>query len=193
MFSLVLFAALAQPGQDAAPGGEAPVQGLAVIDAKGKITITYVSCNCYGPGMQDNTVTAHEIKGNEKVPVQVKVKVSSVMVMTAELPAKHVEAYTADGKAISAEKLAPMLQKEHTVLIAMDGKKVDPFYLQLYKEGTIVLVPPSGTFGMGGAQLIAPGIAPDLPPLDIKPQPRIEDKKPDKDLPKEEIKDKLKP
>ena len=35
-------------------------------------------------------------------------------------------------------------------LVALDGKKVDPFHLQLYKDGTIVLVPPANTLNLGG-------------------------------------------
>src|SRR5262249_62103595 len=72
------------------------------------------------------------------------------MVTTAELPARNVEAYTADGRAINAEKLRTLLAKERTVLVAMDGKKLDPFHLQLYKDDTIVLVPPANTLNMGG-------------------------------------------
>jgi hypothetical protein len=118
------------------------------------------------------------------------------MMMTAELPAKYVEAYTVDGKAISAEKLAPMLQKEHTVLVSMDGKKVDPFYLQLYKEGTIILVPPANTFGMGGGPLIAPAqgnVTPEVfppPREERKPEPPRDEKKPE---PKDKVRESRNP
>jgi len=150
MYSLLVLAALAHSAAEpAAPGGSPPEQVLASIDGKGKLTITHVTCACYGPATQENTVNAQDPKGKDKIPV--KVKVSSVVVTTAELPARFVEAYSTDGKAISAETLATLLAKERAVLVAMDGKKVDPFYLQLYKEGTIILVPPANTLNMGGA------------------------------------------
>jgi hypothetical protein len=156
VYTLLLLTALAQPVEPAvppqpgnAPGGMAPEQVLASIDAKGKLTIVHVSCNCYGPMAQENTV---EVPGKkDEKPTKVKVKVSSVVMTTAELPAKHVEAYTAGGERIEPEKLAKLLAKERTVLVATDGKKVDPFHLQLYKDDTIVLVPPANTLNMGGA------------------------------------------
>ena len=82
-------------------------------------------------------------------PVMVtrKRRLPRARVTTAELPAKNVEAYTMEGRAIPTEKLAELLAKERNVLVALDGKKVDPFFLQIYKEGTILLVPPANTLG----------------------------------------------
>jgi hypothetical protein len=176
MFGLVLLAALAQPAPEpAAPGGMAPEQALAVIDAKGKLTITRVGCAC----AQEMTVT----KGADKEAVQVKVKVTSLTLTTAELPAKYVEAYTADGKPVTPEKLATLLARERPVLVAGDGKKADPFYLALYKEDTIVLVPPANTLAAtpmgfyGAAPVIPPPVPPgaDRAPL---PPPPPEERKP---------------
>jgi hypothetical protein len=151
MYSLLLLTVLAQPAREpAALGDSPPEQVLASIDGKGKLTITSVSSGCFGSVSREHTVQAQEAKGMGKVPV--KVKVASLVVTTAELPARFVEAYTTDGKAISTETLANLLAKERTVLVALDGKKVDPFYLQLYKEGTIVLVPPANTLNLGGPQ-----------------------------------------
>ena len=179
MYSLLVLAALAQPAPEAAtPGGARPEQALAKIDGKGKLTITLVSPACPGPGGPETTVTVYEKKGTEKVAVQVKVKVASVVLTTAELPAKYVEAYTVEGTAITGDNLAEMLTKERTVLVAMDGKKVDPFHLQLYKEGTIVLVPPANTLvpGFGGyvgayGGSVVP-VSPPPPPMPLeKPKP----------------------
>jgi hypothetical protein len=151
-FSLMLLAALAQAAPEpAAPSGMPPEQALASIDAKGNLTITHVACSCVGIPGGEAFMPAHEIKGDPgKAPVKAKVKTVSVMVTTAELPAKNVEAYTADGRPITTEKLRTLLAKERTVLVAMDGKKLDPFHLQLYKDDTIVLVPPANTLNMGG-------------------------------------------
>jgi len=196
--SLVLLAVLAQPVPEPdTSAGTAPVQALASIDDKGKMTITHVDCNCYGPGSREMTVTAHETKGEKKVPVQAKVKLTSLVLTTAEIQAKFVEAYTVDGKAIAADKLATMLAKERAVIVALDGKKVDPFHLQLYKESTIVLVPPANTLNLGyGGGYGVPGVVEPFPvptpfpeklpkepkePLDKKP----EIIKPDRDFKRE--------
>ena len=156
MYSAILLAALAQPEtKPADPGGVPPTQMLARIDAKGNLKITSVTSidygGCYGtpmpmrsPAPRDGSAPA---KAPEKVPV--KVKVQQLIVMTAEMPAKHVKAYSANGKAITPETLASQLAKERPVLVALDGKKVDPFLLQLYKDDTIILVPPANTLGAG--------------------------------------------
>jgi hypothetical protein len=184
MYSLLALTLLAQaPEVLAASGSSPPEQVLAKIDGKGNLVITSVTCACYGPAQQEHTVTV----GDPKAKVPVKVKTASVIVTTAELPARHVEAYSVDGKTISAETLTTLLAKEKTVLVAMDGKKVDPFYLQLYKEGTIILVPPANTLqlgGMGGyvggysGPVVAPQPFPreEAIPLPLPPQPPIEKK-----------------
>jgi hypothetical protein len=147
MISLVLLTALAQPAP-AALGATQPVQVLARIDAKGNLTITSVTSLGSGtalPAMPPPDVVPPKAPAKEPV----KVKVTTVVVMTMELPAKAVEAYTTDGRTLPAEKLAELLAKDRPVLVATDGKKVDPFLLQLYKEGTILLVPPPNTINLG--------------------------------------------
>ncbi len=177
MYTLLVLTALAQPGAppaEAAPSGTPPEQVLATIDAKGKLTIIHVACNCYGPAVQENTV---EVPGKkDEKPTKVKVKISSVTMTTAELPAKAVQAYTVDGSQIEPEKLAKLLAKERTVLVATDGKKVDPALLQLYKGDTIVLVPPANALNLGGGQYAVPGVAvqPEAIPVPLPPMPRDE-------------------
>jgi hypothetical protein len=174
MYSLALLTALALPAADpAAPGGVAPEQALAVIDAKGKMIITHVSCACYGPAVQENVVV---VPGEKET--KAKVKTSTVMLTTAEIDAKHVQAYTVDGKTVPAEKLATMLAKEKTVLVTMDGKKLDPFYTQLYKDDTIVLVPPANTLNVGGGAYGAYGVVPPPPVPDLPPDKPPVEKKP---------------
>ena len=181
-YGLVLLAALAQPAPDpAASGGVPPQQALAVIDGDGTLKITQATTGCYGPATQETTVDVTEKKGTERVAAKATVKVTTVMLTTIEIPAKYVEAYTVEGTPIAREKLTEMLAKERTVLVAMDGKKVDPFHLQLYKEGTIVLVPPENALGSAGNGFFAvPGVVPapePIPPLPLdKPKP-IEEKK----------------
>src|SRR5262249_43187490 len=96
MFSLVVLTALAQAPAPAPepeqPSGMPPEQMLASIDAKGKLTITYVAAHT--PGPYEQAVTTLQTRGTEKVPVQVKVKLKHLSVTTAELSAEHVEAFT---------------------------------------------------------------------------------------------------
>src|SRR5690242_3892578 len=105
--SLVLLAALAPSAPEpAAPSGMPPEQALASIDAKGNLTITHVACFCVGFPGGEAAVPGHEAKGETgKGPAKAKVKVTNFAVTTAELPAKNVEAYTANGRPITAETL----------------------------------------------------------------------------------------
>jgi hypothetical protein len=172
LFSLVLSAALAQPAQEpAAPGGLPPQQALAIIDGEGTLKIVQISCACDSSSAQETMVDVFEIKGTERVPAKVKVKVSTLMLTTVELPAKYVEAYTVEGAPIAREKLAEMLAKERTVLVAMDGKKVDPFHLQLYKAGAIVLVPPANLMGGGGVSFVGGAVGVPVTPIPLPPGP----------------------
>jgi hypothetical protein len=150
MYGILVLAALAPAAPEAdKPSGTPPEQVLASIDAKGNLTITHVTCTYTGPGVPEVPPPPGEKPGADKAPARPKVKVTNLMVMMAEMAAKDVQAYTTGGRAIPAEKLAALLAKERTVLVALDGKKVDPFHLQLYKEDTIVLVPPT-PLNMGG-------------------------------------------
>jgi hypothetical protein len=171
MYSMILLAALAQPAgpEPAVPIGMAPDQGLATIDAKGKLIIWRVTTSCFGAPSQEVELNAADKKETEKA----KAKITNMMLSVVELPAKNVEAYTVDGKPIAAAKLAELLAKERVVLVALDGKKADPFHLQLYKEGTIVLVPPANVMGMdnglqGPLPLPVPAPLPPFPPPDRK-------------------------
>jgi hypothetical protein len=166
MFPLALLAlALAEPVEPVQPalpapaGGLPPTQMLASIDGAGQLRLTCVSAApCEGPGVREQLVPLPGAGGPNKLPNQVKVKVSTLIVTTVEIAAKHVEAYTIDGRPIAAEKLATLLAKERSVLVAADGKKVDPFLLQLYKEDTIILVPPANALptGPGGFGAVSP-------------------------------------
>jgi hypothetical protein len=174
MYSLVLLAALvpAAPEPDA-PSGTPPVQMLASIDGSGKLTLTYVGCYCDDLGVPE--IVPPPPRGEDKAPAPPKVKVKTVTVTTAELAAKHVQAYTADGRAVAADKLASLLAKERTVLLVLDGKKVDPFFLQLYKDDTLVLVPPAHTINVGfGGYYGAPAVVVPTPARPL-PVPELKD------------------
>jgi hypothetical protein len=71
----------------------------------------------------------------------------------------RVRAYI-DGKQVAEDRLTELLAESKHVLVSKDGKKLDPFYAAVIKEGTIVLVIP-GTTGPQPAYWPAPaGYAP---------------------------------
>ena len=172
MVPLILSALFAQPGAPDAGLGRAPVQVLAVIDAKGNLALTRVRpLNSFGPGVPLPEVALPP--GKDKGPVAVPIKVTSLAVITVELPASGVEAQTVAGKAIAADKLAELLAKERPVLIAMDGKKVDAFHLKLYKEDTIILITPPAASRFFSSEVMPDfGAPPPLPAVPIDPMPR---------------------
>jgi hypothetical protein len=180
MFSLVLLTVLAQPpAAPAAPRGAPPEQAVAIIDGEGNLRITQISFPCgygNGPGGSETETAVLVKRGAAKVPV--KVKVNSLVLTTTELPANVVDAYTVDGKPITADKLAALLAKERTVLVSRDGKRIDPFHLDLYKEGTIVLVPPADTLQSAGGPY--EGVIPDRgtqqPPPIPEPLEKLRDR-----------------
>jgi hypothetical protein len=57
------------------------------------------------------------------------------------LDAKKYEAITLKGEPIDKSDLAKLLVNEVPVLIDFDCKKVDPYYLSVIKEGTVILQP----------------------------------------------------
>jgi hypothetical protein len=58
-------------------------------------------------------------------------------------PLEEVQVYDTRGKAVSPKKLPGLLKGETFVLVSADGKPVDPLYLRLVKEGTLVFVLPA--------------------------------------------------
>lgn len=145
---LVLMSALTLPGlEPSAPSGAAPRQVLARIDSKGNLKITYAASVWSGFGGGAMNVPVEQEKG--KPPVPVKVRVTRLMVTTVEVDAKHIKAYTTDGRPVAGKRLAELLAKERAVLVSTDGKKVDPYHLELYKDGTLVLVPPANMLNLG--------------------------------------------
>src|SRR2546421_12672266 len=102
MYSAILFATLILPSADPAPphpSGMPPVQCLASIDVKGKLTLTRVMPVGGCDRTSDEIELKAELKRPDKDPVKVavKAKVTKVQITVVELPAEVVEAYTEDG------------------------------------------------------------------------------------------------
>jgi hypothetical protein len=83
-----------------------------------------------------------ESKDGRVVRRRIQVPVTTMREVTRNIAAKDIQAYTTEGKKLDPRDLANFLKKDTPVLVSADGKKVDPYYLQVIKEGTIVLVVP---------------------------------------------------
>src|SRR5439155_24937998 len=64
-----------------------------------------------------------------------------------QFDSKDVQVFTVEGKAVDSKEVEELLAGKKTVVLASsDGRKVDPFYLRIIKEGTLVLVIPKHEF-----------------------------------------------
>jgi hypothetical protein len=171
----------------------APIVALAsATEADGKVTIRLRVLDSV-PTMESKTITTVQkvtalVDGKpviKEVPVQTRM---SVVVMkpkrwrevklSAATPG--VEVRDLAGKLVPAQKLPALLEKEKAILLSTNGP-VDPFHLQLTKEGTLVVLAPPGTaLGMPTAVSPSspltppsPGVAaPPLPPPPPKKSPK---------------------
>jgi hypothetical protein len=146
-------------------GGQPPALSGASIDEKDLLHLQDSTTNNF-----DQEVAIKEkVKVGEaweERDIKVKIKNTSFTVNKTSMPAKHVRAHDLNGKAIDAKALASRLRKFTTVLESIDGKNVDVYYLQLFKEGTIVLVPPAMGY-YGGGTVVMP-----VPAEKIRPAPK---------------------
>jgi uncharacterized protein (TIGR03067 family) len=69
-------------------------------------------------------------------------------IATTDYNLKEIQAFDTRGKRIEAKSLRILLKENTDVLVSADGRPVDPFYLRLVKEGTVVLLlEPTEFFG----------------------------------------------
>ena len=90
---------------------------------------------------------AQPARARKGVQVKVQIQNNFFMMRTRTLPAAAVRAFGTDGKRLPAAELRRLLRKEVTVLVSADGRKVDPFYLEVFRADTPVLVLPSPVQG----------------------------------------------
>jgi hypothetical protein len=77
-------------------------------------------------------VDGKEVVVTEKVPVH-KTKVLT-------LDDKGVQVYGSDGKLIDPREVRHRLKRPTAVLVSADGEPVDPFFLRLAREDTLIVV-----------------------------------------------------
>jgi hypothetical protein len=119
------------------PKGPQPLQVVAQMDREGNIMIRQTV-------PEYRTETRERVVNKDGRPVKEMYTVTTMVhvPIVRKVAAKAIPVYTADGKKVDPKALPKLLKKETAVLLSLDGRMVDPFYLQILKEGTLILVPP---------------------------------------------------
>jgi hypothetical protein len=113
-----------------------------------------------GQEKEQPLVVTENVTREQEVSVQ-----SMARVELSEL--KNLTIYTADGKEADKALALKKLVDGGTVVVSADGQKVDPKYLKLFRDDTLVLVSPelaAGQTGVGAVGVVAP-----LPPVGPPP------------------------
>jgi hypothetical protein len=120
-----------------APVGAAPVTGMAWLPrSEDRILLELPSVTVYEPK------TSWVQRDGDKGPTAVTTYVPALQRRLLRLAVAEIEAYGTDGKRIEGKALRGRLAKRVAVLVSADGRKVDPYHLQVVKDGTLILVHP---------------------------------------------------
>ena len=123
------------------PAGPAPrfVKVLHVNEAKGEVLFR-VQVVSQGPG--ERPVLLMDREGNKRMSLGSK---PSFIVPIDGFRVKLASGKwsSADGKEIAPDAVATLLKPGVIVLLSADGKSVDPAYLQMFKQETLVLIVPA--------------------------------------------------
>jgi hypothetical protein len=120
------------------PTSPQPLQVVAQLDKDGNILIHQTL-----PELRTETLERLVNKDGRQVKETYTVTKIVHVPVIHKLAAKTVQVYRADGKMVDPKALPKLLKKPTTVLVTIDGQMADPFYLQILKEGTLILVPPA--------------------------------------------------
>jgi hypothetical protein len=120
------------------PAGPAPrLFPAPQVDDNGQLTFHQVRVE---NREEIRTQTIIDPQTGKVVQVTEKVLVPVFTESKQALSAKDYTAYDVAGTKIEDESLADALKKHPLVLLSSDGKKVDPAYLKMFRDGTVVLV-----------------------------------------------------
>jgi hypothetical protein len=146
------------------PSGPMPVTALAAVDAKGRLLVR----------LPVNMVVPR--RGIQPLPDGSEQEITYYEQVTTGrdwvVSLDEVQGYRPDGSRLTAQQLRKQLHKEVAVLIAVDSRPVDPFHLQVIKEGTVILVLPRYQPPTQPAPAVAatpPVAAPPAPPGYVTP------------------------
>ena len=141
--ALGLTLALLVPGapipKDVAPSGPAPYILNLKSENDGKVRFTVMRS-------VKAKVTRIQFQGGpngQQVPVQVESEVTvqqHIRVELAEL--KDLKVYTPEGKEVDIKDAAKKLGETTMAIASVNGQKVDPGYLKMFKDDVLVLVSP---------------------------------------------------
>ena len=137
----VLAAALAAPAPAEEPikppQGPPPQQIIASMTSEGLFEITTTALV---PTIEtrERVVTI----GGRAVKEMYTVTTLKTVQVTRRIKGEGVKVYTVAGKEVDAKDVPEKLKKPTIVLFAVDGNKVDPFYLKIVKADTLVIVQP---------------------------------------------------
>jgi hypothetical protein len=126
------------PEKALVPDGPAPVLVSAEIGKDGALTV--------GRRLTRSEVVPEKVEivvGGQKQAVTRYITREVFVEVMERYDLKEVKAFGTDGKPIDAVKLAELFKKSTPVVVSADGNKVGPYYLQLFKEGTVILVLPA--------------------------------------------------
>ncbi len=136
------------PAPTGLPTGPAPVQGLATLNADGKLTVkapvpvVRAMGGVVGPGGPAGGPP-------NAVPAVARIQTTSI-VRTQTFDLKEVQVFDTKGQPVDKKDL-PKLVKDETVVMVAWGQAIDPLHLRVYKEGTLFFVLPAPKVGQGGA------------------------------------------
>jgi hypothetical protein len=111
------------------PSGPSPVQALVALRGEGRLAV-WRTATVYEPQSYLDRGKPVTYYAAASLPVQEHYKLEAVRVFDAK------------GSVVDAGELPRLLKGETLVLVAADGRPVDPLHLRLVKEGTLVLVLP---------------------------------------------------
>lgn len=145
-FSMVFLAVLAGPTlaeeRTPLPKGPPPMQFVARIDDQGRLAVRMVVPDFPPPRGDRDDRPSRSGRGDRSTRDRDMPPPPTFREVTDRFDLRDVRAYDTDGREIDRDRLRDMLRKDMHILISGDGRKVDPFYLAIIKEGTPVLILP---------------------------------------------------
>jgi hypothetical protein len=152
LLAAVLSAAVAAPApaeEVKPPAGPPPAQVVASMGKDGVIEVIQTVME-----LVPETRTMTKVVMGKMITETYTVTVPVTRQTRQQFAAKDAKVYTAGGKEVDAKDVPEKLKKPTIVLLSANGQKVDPFYLKIIKEDTLVIVssPPQApaAFGNGG-------------------------------------------
>ena len=177
--ALGLSFALLVPGapipKDVAPAGPAPYILNLKSDSDGKLRFQVMRAE-----KVKVTVVAFQGGPNgQQVPVATEREENVIRFIRVELAElKGLKVYSTDGKEVDIKDAAKKLGETAMAIASVNGQKVDPTFLKLFKDDVLILVSadlaPNAQGGFGGGMTfpsVMPGGGPAIMPFALPPKP----------------------